>query len=473
MDKEKKLLLKNSLVFSIAPFLPKIVNILLLPVMTKYLTATDFGISATISAYSQAIGAFSLLGFGVVLQNTYFKYSEKYKEIWRQIYGFLNLWLIFYAIVQAVILFFFIPEEAQENKWLIILLTNFSTIFFGATGTIGNYYYVYSKQSLPIVWRSVLASVSTIVVNFILIVYLKMGYLGWYIGSFVGTFISNATYWYVVNKKLEIKPNYYFDWNIIKHALKVGVPTIPHYYSNYMLEGAGRMVMDRIHIPQSEIGRVGISQQISDLFNQGMTGLNNAISPYAMTALKQNNSKKVVQILYIFIAIVFSLAFTISIWSKEILFILLSNESLFSAYPYLILYIMAFCYRPLYLIASYYFMYYEKTGKLLLVSTMSGFIAIVLYILLIPKYGAWGFLIGHYVACLYYGYSGYTFNVFKENAEFRPPIIIIMSLQVFLTVLAYYLVDYIWTKSLLTIIILLLIVLILLCKKKDIISFLR
>lgn len=471
MDKEKKLILKNTFVFSIAPFLPKVVNILLLPIMTKYLTVTDYGISATISAYSQALGAFSLLGFGVVLQNTYFKSPETYKETWRNIYGFLNIWLIFYAIVQAIILFYFIPDNAQENKWLIIFLTNFSTVFFGATGIIGNNYYIYSKQSVPVIWRSILASVSTIAVNFILIVYLKMGYLGWYIGSFVGTFVLNASYWHVVNKQLGFKPNYFFDWKIIKHAFKVGLPTIPHYYSSYMLEGAGRMVMDGSHVSQSEIGRVSISQQISDLFNQGMTGLNNAISPYAMTALKQNNSRRVTQILYIFVVLIFFIAFTISIWSKEILSILLSNESLSSAYPYLILYIMAFCYRPLYLIASYYFFYYEKTGKLLLISTMSGFIAIVLYILLIPKLEAWGFLIGHYIACLYYGYSGYFFKVVKVNSKYRS-IMIIMCLQILLTLLAYYLVDYLLIKFLLTIFILLLIIFTVVYKKKEIKSFL-
>ncbi len=473
MNKETKIILKNSLVFSIAPFLPKVVNILLLPIMTKYLTATDYGISATISAYSQALGAFSLLGFGVVLQNTYFKSPETYKETWRHIYGFLNLWLVIYAIVQAVILFFFIPDSAQENKWLIIILTNFSTVFFGATGTIGNSYYVYSKQSVPVIWRSILASFSTIAVNFILIVYLKMGYMGWYIGSFVGTFISNSTYWYVVNKQLGIKPKFCFDWKIIKYALKVGVPTIPHYYSSYMLEGAGRMVMDRANVSQNEIGRISISQQISDLFNQGMTGLNNAISPYAMTALKQNNSKRVNQILYIFIALVFSLAFTISIWSKEILSILLSNESLSSAYPYLILYIMAFCYRPLYLIASYYFFYFEETKKLLGVSLVSGFIAIIFYLLLIPKFGVLGFLIGHYIACLYYGYSGYLFKVYKAHSAFKPHLLLIMSIQIILTLLAYYLVDHMLAKSLLTFVVLLLITIILYYKQKQLKSIFK
>ena len=80
-----KTLIKNSLLFSIAPFLPKIINVLLLPIMTAYLTDVDFGIAGTISAYTNAIGAFATLGLTVVLMNSFFKTPLEYKEKWRNI----------------------------------------------------------------------------------------------------------------------------------------------------------------------------------------------------------------------------------------------------------------------------------------------------------------------------------------------------------------------------------------------------
>lgn len=439
-------LIKNGVLFTAAPFLPKIINVFLLPIMTLYLTDVDFGIAGTISAYTQSIGAFATLGLQVVLLNSFFKTPLEYKDTWRQIYGFLKLWMIVYALILATILYFFIPEEAAENKWWIILLSQFSTVFFGPTGTIGNAYYIYNKESVPVVWRSVTASVLTVLVDFVLIVYLRLGYMGWYVGTFVGTFFTNASYWYVVRYRMEIRPQYRFRWSEIKHALSVGVPTIPHYYTNYLLEGSGRMVMDQYHIPQGKIGQISISQQIGDIFQTGITGFNSAISPYQMEALREKNSHRINMLTTVFSVGTFAAAFMLAIWSKEIFRVLLSNESLQSAYPYFILYIMAVCYRPLYVCVSNYYFYYERTKQLLLITFVSGCIAILLYIAFMPILGVWAFLIGHYVACLYYGYSGYLYKGYKDNESNRLPFVWFLLAQLLLTGLAYVLVDILWAK---------------------------
>lgn len=448
---DKATIVKNGLLFTAAPFLPKIINVFLLPIMTLYLTDVDFGIAGTISAYTQSIGAFMTLGLTVVLQTSFFKTPLEYKEIWKQIYGFLMIWMVIYALMQAVILYFFIPEEASENKWWIIILSQFSTVLFGPTGTIGSSYYIYTKKSIPVVWRSVVASLLTILIDFVLIVYLRLGYMGWYVGTFVGTFFTNASYWYVVNRKLGLSPSFIIRKETIKHALSVGVPTIPHYYTSYLLEGSGRLVLDQYHVTQGEIGQISISQQIGDLFNSVTSGFNNAVSPYQMEAIREKNSRRVNTIATAFSVAIFAAAFLLAIWSKEIFRLLLSNESLQSAYPYFILYIMALCYRPLYLNVSNYYFFHEHTKQLLLITFMAGCLAIVFYIAFTPILGVWAFLIGHYLSCLYFGYSGYLFKGYRDNETRRLPIIWFFVAQILLTGMSYLLVDCIWAKAVITV----------------------
>lgn len=443
-------IVKNSILFTLAPFLPKVIGVFMMPIMTKYLTDVDFGISGTIAAYSQSIGAFATLGLGIVLMNSFFKTPVEYKTVWRQIYGFLKLWMIFYAVVQAVLLYFIIPEEALENRWWIIILTNFSTVFFGPTATIGSSYYQYTKQAFPVVWRSVLASVLTIFVNFFLIVYLKWGYMGWYVGGFAGTFFSNASYWYVVNKKLGFRPEYHFKWSEIKHSLSVSIPTIPHYYTQYLLSGSGRMVMDRYHISQGEIGRVSLVQQIGDMYTIGVNGINQALSPYLMQSIKEDREDNYRKLGIAFTAVSFSAAFVMAIWSKEIMDILISNESLKTAYPLFIAYVMALCYRPLYIVSCTYNFYYEKTKQLLLISFLSGIVALVLYIALTPFLGVWGFLVGHYIASLYHGYAGFFFSCYRQYAKMKFPYVISGIVQLILTFLAFVLVEMLWAKIIVT-----------------------
>lgn len=450
MSEGSRTILKNSALFTIAPFFPKVINVLLLPIMTRYLTDVDFGISGTISAYTQAISAFAILGMDVVLLNSFFKTPLEYKDLWRKIYGFLNEWMIAFAIIQALLLYFIIPEEAIENRWWIILLTNFSTVFFGPTSTIGRGYYQYNKQAFPVVWRSFMASILTVLVDFILIVYLRWGYMGWYVGSFAGGFFSNASYWYVVNHKLDLRPNYHFKWNEIKKFLSVSLPTVPHYYVGFLLEGSGRMVLDRYHIGQGEIGKVSMTQQIGGFFSMAVNGMNQALSPFFMQAIKEDREDRVKKLGVLYVLVVFSAAFLASIWSKEIFNILISNETLSQTYPLCIAYLMAYCYRPLYVIVSNYHFYYEKTKQLLLITFISGCLAIFLYILLTPFIGIWGFLVGHYIACLYYGYSGYFYRCYRKFAKIQFPFVLLFFIQLILTGLAFFLVETFWIKIMVT-----------------------
>lgn len=448
----KKTLVKNGLLFSLAPFIPKVVSVFLLPIMTKNLTATDYGIAGTISAYSQSIGALSTLGLAVVLMNSFYKDPENYRGTWKRIYGFLNCWMIVYAMLQSLILFFCIPEEAQANKWWIIILTNITTVFFGPTAQMGSAYFTYTKQSVPVVWRSVVAALITMFSTFYLVVYMKTGYMGWYIGGFIGTLFSNATYWPVVNLKLGLRPSYKFSIPELKHNLSVSVPTIPHYYTTYMMEGSGRMVLDQYSVPQERIGQLSISQNIGDMYQVGVTGINQAVSPYFMSFIRNKEWRKYTILAYMFIAIVFSSAFLMSIWSKEIFGLLLSNKTLASAYPYAIVYIMAFCYRPMYVVSTNFNFYFEKTKQLLYITFTSGVSAISFYFLFTPFWGIWAFLIGHYIACLYMGYSGFFYSCYRKNAPLKLHPLIFMGIQILITIVAFTTVEYIFIKVGLTVV---------------------
>lgn len=446
----KKLLIKNSVLFGLAPFLPKIISVLLLPVMTNYLTDVDFGISATISAYTLSIGAFSTLGLAVVLQNSFFKHPFYYKVLWRQIYGFLNIWMLIFATFQALLLYYVIPDVAADNKLLIIFLTNFSTVFFGPTALLGNSYYIYSKQPFPVVWRSFLASIITIFSSYILIVYYKYGYIGWYVSSFIGTFFTNITYWSFVRNKLDLKPIYNFKMQTIKKSLFIAIPTIPHYYSIYLLNSSGRVVLDQSNVTQGEIGKLGITQQLGDLFQTGILGLNNAVSPYFMKALKDDNQEIIKKIGTILVYFVFFIAFGVALWSKELFQVLMSNDSLEKAYPYFIIYIMSLSSRPVYLIASAYYFYFEETKKLLSITFLSGIFALIIYILFIPSYGIWAFLIGHFISHFYFCYSAFFFKLIRTKSTINIPVFRIMGFHGCITLLAYFLVDYLLLKLLIS-----------------------
>lgn len=436
-----KKLLTNTLLFGLAPYIPKIVSVLLLPILTKYLTATDYGIAGTIDAYTQALTALSTLGFSSVLNVSFFRSKCQYKILWREIYGFLQFWMIVFSLIQGLVLYCIIPQEAIDNRWLIILLTNFSNVFFGPTAMIGNAYYVLQMKPIPIVSRSIISGLITVCANYIFVVHYQVGYLGWYISSFIGTFIINASYWYDVNVKLGLKPILKFKQKTIIRYLKVSVPTIPHYYSAYLMNSSSKMVMNLQSVSLSIIGQTNLVLQIGGLMDSWVSAINQAINPMTMQKIRNNDEDAAKRLIYIYMSITLSCTMFFSLWSKEIFGLLISNKELATTYPYVILFVMALNYRPMYVAASNIFFYYEKTLPLLKITLTSGVVAFIAYLVLIPLFKIWGVMIGFYISAIYMGYSGFYMHLFKSKTKVYYPVLRILAIQVLSTILVFALVD--------------------------------
>lgn len=434
-------LLKGSSIYGIAPFVPKILTVLLLPVLTKYLTSTDYGIIGTITSITFAVQALQDLGLRVLLPNYFYKCKSQYRVIWREIYGFLSIWMGLFAIIQATLLFFFVPKEAETNKWLIIILSNFSTVFFGPTSMIGQTYFQLKLQPTPVAWRMVLAGVTSIFFNFLCVVFLRWGYMGAYIGSFAGTFLANLTYWPVVNRKLGLSPIYNFKWRTMKGLLKVGIPTIPHYYSGYLMNSSNVVAMNYYKKPQAEIGHLTMAQSFFSMFETLLNAINQVWSPMSYQYIRDNNAAEMKRILYVYILMAYAFTFMYSLWSREVYDILISNDEIAATYKYSIILVMALNYRPLYVYCINYFFYYEHTVQMLGITFMAGVISCVFYFTMIPYIGIYAALIGLYLGCLYLGYSGYSYRFYHKKTIFEVRWYLLLLLQLALTVVVYACVD--------------------------------
>ena len=172
-----KQFLTNSAIYGLSPYIPRIISVFLLPLLTAHLTEIDYGIAGTIAAYTLALSAFSSLGFSVVLQISFFHSRCQYKILWREIYGFLQYWMVLFAVVQGTILYCIIPDEALDNRWLIILLTNFNGVFGGPSALLGPTYYQYEQKPLPIAIRNIVSGMITVLSDYICIVLFEWGYI--------------------------------------------------------------------------------------------------------------------------------------------------------------------------------------------------------------------------------------------------------------------------------------------------------
>lgn len=389
----------------------------MMPIITKYLTPEDYGVSGVIMAYIAAFEAFKDLGLRVISTNAFFKSPIRYKYIWRKLFGVIQIWSFFYVIILSIILYLIIPKYASQNYIIIALLILTPLALFEPTISLGRDYFQFNKKPIPISIISVVSGLITILVNYLSIVIFKQGYLGLFISLFFSGLFNFIVYFIIVFFKIQLYPSFKFSIKWLVSKLKISFPTIPHYYAGFLLNISDRIILDFYKIPLKDIGLYSFAYSIGTYFSIIGKSYQQASGPYYMEFYKQNNligdnkSKKLssmIQLVFI------GLAFILSIWCKNIFEILVKNNELKNTYLIAIVIIFSYTYHPSnnFLVMKIWFK--ENTKKLLKISVVSAIISVLLNILLIPYLGYWGAVISTIISMLFMGYGGFLYKDINE-----------------------------------------------------------
>ncbi|MCC9137296.1 lipopolysaccharide biosynthesis protein [Pontibacter silvestris] len=242
-------LLSHAAIYGLAAQIPRLAGVFTLPIVTRYLITTDYGVAGVVTAYIVALNMLQSLGLTVVMVNSFAHYPIRYKWVWRQLNGFLTLWSLVYGVMVGVVLYLVIPPEAEEHRIQISLLYCLPTMVFMGTETQANLYYQLSQRPLPVAVRSFLAGVTGVGLNIYLIAYLKLGYMGWFYSYFFSAFVGFLANGYSIYVRQQLWPIMRFKWARIKSSLRVSLPMVPHNLSYYLLDASDRLVLNTLQVP--------------------------------------------------------------------------------------------------------------------------------------------------------------------------------------------------------------------------------
>ncbi|PCI99625.1 MAG: polysaccharide biosynthesis protein [Flavobacteriales bacterium] len=411
-------LFSHTLLYALGPQIPKLANILLLPIITKYLTPIDYGVYGTIMAYNGLLMGVQTLGFDVLLVNSFFKKSNRWQLYWKRYSGILYLWQQLYIFLYAFILYMIIPDEAVDNKMLLTLLIIIPNYLFSIINTLGSRYFQIAQKPQRIFITTATAGISTILINYYCIVILRTGYMGWYYSAAAGSFIMFCSYFWPIIGGLKLYPILSLKKKFIKDAFKIALPTVPHNYSTYLLNSSDRLVMDQLNISINSIGKYNMAYIIGNYFEIFGTAVGMAVGPYYTKLYSKENpdAENQARTLTFFLQVGFiSLSFTASLWAKEIFKVLISNQELSSVYYIAIVIIMGYSYRPMYWASINKLFYLEKTNQLWKVTFIGGVLNICLNLIFIPIYGFESAAVTTLISLLYIGFAGFFLKDYKEN----------------------------------------------------------
>ena len=209
-----------------------LINILILPKITKSIDPVIYGEYVLFNNILSMISIFSFLGIlPIVIQRYLNKDFFNYKKV-KEIVFYLNyLVIVIYFIIMAIIFFIF------KNKLLICMALNI--IFIGIIDQIIKFYVVNGeiRKSNKIKFYNI------IIYIFSLILFIKLKSFSVY-SLFIGNLLYNfLILFYFGIKNKQILKRYKIDFKLLHSILKYGIPFISINISGLLLNSGDRYMM--------------------------------------------------------------------------------------------------------------------------------------------------------------------------------------------------------------------------------------
>jgi O-antigen/teichoic acid export membrane protein len=436
---------KGSLLMVIAINLPQLINFFLLPITSKYLTKSDFGIFGTIMAFNGLIIVFQNLGIDMLLVSSFYKKNKLRTLLWNRYLGICFIWKHIFLIIHYLIIYSLIPENDIFSRFSVTLLIVAPSYFFSITNTFTSRYLILSKRVNTIFFCSIVSSIFAGLVNYYCIVILSYGYVGWLFSNIISSLILFIPQSYILYYKLNFHPSFNMKRKWMLKSLKKSLYALPHYYSNFLLDASDRVVMKWYDISFINIGAYNISYLFGNLINRLIIGIGMVVNPYILEYYKLNRREHDIaarNILVLIIGGIICLLFIVALFSNEIVLFFFNDLYSTDIVELSILIIMSYSFRALFWVPTNRLFLDEKVENLWKISTVGGLINIVLNIILIPIFGYKIAAYTTFLSMAYFGVFGFYLSEYKKvkMVEFYPLfwMFLIIFLTVILNVLQFY-----------------------------------
>lgn len=393
--------------------LPSVVSIFTLPILSQYITKSDYGIWGMILAY---LGGFTIIkdfGLITVFNNSYFKYQKnnRYTFIWKRLYGFLLSWAFLYAFLGGTVIYWVADKHVDKHLFLIVLAVVLPNAFFDSTKSLSSRLLQYNHKIYQILFVSAITTSLAVCSNIYTIKYLHWGYRGWALTYFITNFTSFLFYGKYLWVDFRIVPSLNFNATWIIKKLKVSIPSIPIHYTTFILNTSDRLILDFYKVPIAVLGGYNVAYNLGMMIDAGMYALSQVLSPIYYRLFNEKTEKTpyaIRLITFFWQAFAIIVAFLLALWVKEIYsFIYRNNPSLQELYPYAIPIYVSYSYRPMYAVIVYRTLYEYKANLNSRVSFLAAAVNLGFNFVLIPFFSIKAAIATTFVSLMVLCFTGY------------------------------------------------------------------
>lgn len=385
-------LVKNSVFYTIAGILPQLINFLLLPLFTRYLSPEDFAVLALVTVFSSLIGivfSFQLQSGISRFMAQYYTDQERAGRLFSGMLFLLSLILMLCGFLleffgERLVALFFSNENLtyrplfQIGVWTVL----FSTFQSACQALVR--VQEFAKQFLQYNFIYVILNAG---LSLIAVVYLKLGILGVLGGTLIATVIVAALFLYSVRGWLQIA----FPVGDIINSVKYSAPLIPHAIAGYLFMYSDRLILEK-HVPLAAIGIYALADRFAALMKLLVNSFNDAYSPHFMKKAETDPAaakEEAGSVIRWWWAVYISFLYGIVLFSKELLLVM-AEERFYPAADLISILAGAYLFRGLYCFAINGVFFVKKSWLIASVTIVAGVTNVLLNIMLVPHFGIYG-----------------------------------------------------------------------------------
>lgn len=376
--------IKGSSILVLSNVCLKAINFFLLPLYTGNLTPEMIGVSDSITTLTGIILPLLTMGLDSAFSAFYFEKEDSNRPI--KVFTTLTCTFFVLGLIPLCLLF-----ASNPFAKLLFHNTNYAYIIkFAFISVSFNLWFLPYSLELRLKNKmflfglsNVISSLSMVILNIIFVSVLHFGESSLVLSSMIVHIENFLILFLFVRTKPGLE---WFDSELLKQMLKFAIPLIPMTLMMWILSLSDRYVLLHYH-GEIAVGLYGIGLRFTNLMNVVISAVAMAYTTFAFSSKEDENSKqKYYYIFNIESFILIVIAFTISLFGKEIVH-LMTSASYDNSYLSLRDLMFAQVFYAMTSIVGYG-IYFEKKSYYSLIAVSAGAILnLGLNFLLIPKFG--------------------------------------------------------------------------------------
>ena len=390
----KSKLLHQSSFYLVGQILQKAVSLLLLPVLTRYLTPADYGIMGTLAAYSGMLGVLLLFGIHAALTRHYFDFKHDHEAQRRYVTSNFLFMAAVPGVILGVLILFGAPLWARATASpiasdvipfrplvVLMLITVYGSLLYRLP------YSLYQAQQKP--WKCVALDfggfVLSVGISLVLVIGLRKGVYGMILGGCIASVLTALVASGLLLREWFVPR---VEWAHVSRSLSYGLPFIPHLLAGWALAFVDRVMLKRM-VPLDDVGHYTVAITLGMGMLMIVTSIKDAYEPYYYNLLSSNPhpEKKVIRIFSMYVTAIGLLALFGSLFAGELI-MLLTPVGYHQSAIYVPPVIMGYLFLGFYFNVGMAIFYYKKTKFLPFITGFAALCNITLNYLLIPRFGA-------------------------------------------------------------------------------------